>query len=116
GQLPRLSEQLGKTVRTNSEAILGAMARDKHADYSKGIAITSSIYPDAHSHIEPVRYPKGSDAMGFLATIITDGGGKIPRPLRFLKEALTHPRDFVRMLSPFGFAQRGAIVLFMQTL
>ncbi|MGV3523128.1 MAG: GMC oxidoreductase [Candidatus Sericytochromatia bacterium] len=116
GRLTRLSSQLGRTVRTNSEAILGAMARSSQVDYSRGIAITSSIYPDAHSHIEPVRYPAGSDAMGLLATLITDGGGKIPRQLRFVGNILKHPRDFVRMLSPRGFARQSIIVLFMQTL
>ena len=79
GLLSRVSDRLGKTVRTNSEAILGVMSRDRNADYSQGIAITSSIYPDADSHIEPVRYSAGSDAMGLLATLLTDGGGGIPR-------------------------------------
>ena len=114
--LSRLSARLGKTVRTNSEAILGVMSRDSEADYSQGIAITSSIYPDADSHIEPVRYSAGSDAMGVLATILTDGGGRIPRPLRFLKNAITQPRDFLTTLSPIGFAKQSVIILFMQTL
>ncbi len=116
GRLGRLSERLGKRVRTNSEAILGAVSRKKDVDYSQGIAITSSIYPDAHSHIEPVRYPSGSDAMGLLATLLTDGGGKIPRQLRFLGNIIKTPGDFLKMLSPFGFAKNGIVVLFMQTL
>lgn len=116
GRLPRLSARLGKTVRTNSEAILGATSRDRRIDYSHGIAITSSIYPDADSHIEPVRYSAGSDVMGLLATLITDGGGKIPRPLRFFGNILKHPRDFLQVVHPFGFAKNSIIVLFMQTL
>jgi cholesterol oxidase len=116
GWLPRLSQALGQQVRTNSEAILGAISRDKTVDHSRGIAITSSIYPDEHSHIEPVRYPAGSDAMGLLATLLTDGGGKMPRQLRFVANILRQPLDFVRMLSPRGFAKQGIIVLFMQTL
>lgn len=116
GWLPRLSQALGQHVRTNSEAILGAISRDKTVDYSKGIAITSSIYPDEHSHIEPVRYPEGSDAMGLLATLLTDGGGKWPRQLRFVANVLRQPLDFLRTLSPKGFAKQGIIVLFMQTL
>lgn len=115
-KLPRLSERLGKTVRTNSEAILGATSRDPDSDYSRGIAITSSIYPDADSHIEPVRYSAGSDMMGMLATLITDGGGKIPRQLRFFANIFKHPRDFMRVVHPFGFAKHSIIVLFMQTL
>ncbi|MBF2054766.1 MAG: GMC family oxidoreductase [Candidatus Sericytochromatia bacterium] len=116
GRLPRLSERLGKTVRTNSEAILGARSRDSNSDYSQGIAITSSIYPDAHSHIEPVRYPAGSDVMGLLATLLTDGGGNWPRQLRFAGNVLRQPLDFLRMLWPLGFAKHSVVVLFMQTL
>ncbi len=116
GSLPRISAALGQRVRTNSEAILGAISRDKTVDHSQGIAITSSIYPDAHSHIEPVRYPAGSDAMGLLATLLTDGGGKIPRQLRFVANVLRQPLDFVRTLSPRGFAKQSIIVLFMQSL
>lgn len=116
GRLPHLSERLGKTVRTNSEAILGARSRDSHSNYSQGIAITSSIYPDAHSHIEPVRYPAGSDVMGLLATLLTDGGGRWPRQLRFIGNVLRQPRDFLRMLWPLGFAKNSVVVLFMQTL
>jgi cholesterol oxidase len=116
GHLPHLSPMLGRTVRTNSEVILGVTVRDTKADHSQGIAITSSVYPDADSHIEPVRYPAGSDAMGLLATLLTDGGGKIPRPLRFVGNILKHPRDFSKVLSPFGFARQSIILLFMQTL
>ena len=116
GTLSKLSDRLGKTVRTNSEAILGATSRDPKANYSRGIAITSSVYPDADSHIEPVRYSAGSDVMGLLATLLTDGGGKIPRQLRFLGNIVKHPRDFLRVVHPFGFAKKSIIVLFMQTL
>lgn len=116
GRLPLLSDQLGRTVRTNSEAILGVTARTNTTDYSQGIAITSSVYPDAHSHIEPVRYPQGSDFMGLLATVLTDGGGKIPRQLRYMGNILRRPGDFLTTLLPFGFARKSTILLFMQTL
>lgn len=116
GHLPRLSAMLGKTVRTNSEVILGVTSRDRQIDLSQGIAITSSVYPDADSHIEPVRYPSGSDAMGLLATLMTDGGGKMPRPLRFLGNIFKHPGDFLKVVTPIGFAKRSIILLFMQTL
>ena len=68
GRLPHLSERLGHVVRTNSEAIVGAVSDSTAVDYSRGVAITSSIHPDDHTHMEPVRYPPGSNAMGLLAT------------------------------------------------
>ena len=37
-------------------------------DLTHGVAITSSIHPTSDTHIEPVRYGKGSNAMGLLQT------------------------------------------------
>lgn len=116
GSLPRLSPRLGAAVRTNSEAILGATAHSFDVDYSEGVAITSSIHPEPHTHIEPVRYPKGSNAMGLLATILVDGGGRVPRQLRFLSQAIHHPVAFLRSLSVRGWAERSVILLVMQSL
>jgi cholesterol oxidase len=71
GRLPRLSRALGRLSRTNSEAILGAVARTAAADYTQGVAITSSFYPDPETHVEPVRYGKGSNSMGLLQSVLT---------------------------------------------
>lgn len=116
GRLPRLSDHLGQMTRTNSEALIGVTSKDHNRDFSKGLAITSSIHPDEHTHIEPVRYPSGSDVMLGLATTLTDGGGRIPRQLRFLWNILRAPIDFLRTLLPFGAAKRSIILLVMQTL
>src|SRR4051794_38047243 len=116
GSLPRLSERLGARTRTNSEAILGAMARGTEVDYSKGIAITSSFHPQDDTHIEPVRYGKGDNAMGLMSTLMVDGGGRIPRQLKFLLTVLLHPILFLRSLSVRRWSERTIIVLVMQTL
>jgi cholesterol oxidase len=116
GVLPRLSPRLGELTRTNSEAILGAKAKDSSVDYSKGVAITSSWHPDENTHIEPVRYGRGSNAMGLLQTILVDGGGKMPRPLRFLGQLLRHPILFLRNMSVRRWSERTVIALVMQTL
>ena len=85
-------------------------------DLSRGVAITSGIYVDDRTHVEVVRYPKGSDFMSLLATLLTDGGGQTPRWLRWLGTCLRHPLDLLRTLWPFGWAQRTIILLVMQTL
>jgi cholesterol oxidase len=115
GLLPNLSARLGDFVRTNSEAIIGVQTRRKDLDFSQGIAITSGIYPDEDTHIEVVRYSEGSDAIATLATVLTDGGPGIPRPVRFLKNIIASPMDFLRSLNPFGWAKRTIILLVMQT-
>lgn len=115
GRLPHLSPRLGALTRTNSEAIVGAVARKRDVDYSTGVAITSSIHTDQHTHIEPVRYPKGSNAMALLTTIMVDGGGRLPRPVRFLWTILRHPGRFLRSLSARRWAERSIILLVMQS-
>jgi cholesterol oxidase len=114
GKLPRLSAMAGGAVRTNSEVICGATSRRKDADYSKGIAIASSFHPDADTCVEVVRYPKGSDVMSFLATLLVDDGTRLTRPMKWAATCLAHPIDFLRTLSPFGWARRSTIVLVMQ--
>ncbi|MDH3397632.1 MAG: GMC family oxidoreductase [Acidimicrobiia bacterium] len=116
GRLPNLSPRLGHHVRTNSETILGAVASDTSVDYSKGVAITSSIHPEPQTHIEAVRYPAGSNAMGLLATIIVDGGTGVPRWARFLGACLRHPVTFLRSLSVYRWSERAVIFLVMQSL
>jgi cholesterol oxidase len=116
GEMERLSDKVGDYVRTNSEAILGVKLRDADADVTKGISITSGVHPDKDTHIEVVRYPKGSDAMAPLATLLTDGGGGVPRQFKFLLNILRSPLDFVGTLNPFGWARRTVILLVMQTL
>ncbi len=115
GRLPAISDQTGQLVRTNSEVLLGATARDTDVDYSQGVAITSSIHPDPRTHIEPVRYPKGSSVMGLLATILTDGGPGVPRPLRYLGNVVFHPVRWFRSMSVRKWAQRSVILLVMQS-
>jgi cholesterol oxidase len=114
GSLGKLSSQLGRYLRTNSEALLGVRSSKPDVDYSKGIAITSGVFVDDKTHIEVVRYPAGSDALAPLATVLTDGGGSIPRWLRWIGTVLTHPRQFIRSVVPFGWAKKTAILLVMQ--
>jgi cholesterol oxidase len=117
GVLPRISGRLGALTRTNSEALLGAQARSRPArPFSEGVAITSSFHPDASTHIEPVRYGPGSNAMGLLSTLLVDGGGRLPRPVKFLGQALRHPYVFARSLSARQWSERTIIALVMQTL
>jgi cholesterol oxidase len=115
GRLPEISGQAGQLVRTNSEVLLGATARGTDVDYSQGVAITSSIHPEPHTHIEPVRYPKGSSAMGLLGTMLTDGGPGVPRPLRYLGNIVFHPIRWLRSMSVRRWAERTVILLVMQS-
>lgn len=112
--LPRLPASVGRYVLTNSESILAADARPRGGDWIDHVAITAGVYADERTHLEMVRFNKGSDALFWLATPLTDGGGRIPRPLRLLGNILRRPLHFLRGLWPFGRAERTGIVLAMQ--
>lgn len=122
GLLPRISSRLGELTRTNSEGLVGAQTSDrryrkKHgskADFTRGVAITSSIHPDENTHIEPVRYGKGSNAMGGLTIL------QVPysthRVLGWLGSMARHPALAMRSLSNRRWSERTIIGLVMQSL
>lgn len=116
GVLPDLPDALGTFTRTNSEALVGAVAdRVPDVDLTRGLAITSSFHPDAETHVENCRYGPGSDAMGLLATLLVDGGGRWPRPLRYVAQAVRHPGVWLRTLSVRRWSRRAVIGLVMQS-
>lgn len=115
GGLPGLSAELGRVVRTNSESILTAEARGNATDWSDHVAITSGVQVDDRTHIEMVRYNRGSDALFWLTAPLVDPDGALPRPLRALGALLRRPARLLRWLWPFGRAARTGIVLAMQT-
>lgn len=122
GDLPGLSARLGTLTRTNSEALVGASAPrvDPALGLDRGVAITSSFFPDPTTHVEPVRYAAGSNAMSLLQTVLTTGGPRSTRWLRILggyaRELLTHPVRTVRARAPYRWSERTAIALVMQAL
>ena len=117
GRLRDLSPRLGELTRTNSEALGGAVTTrvPRDVNLTKGVAITSSFHVDHETHVENVRDGKGSNAMGLLATILVEGGGSVPRPLRFVAESARHPLIFLRSLSVRRWSERTVIALVMQS-
>jgi cholesterol oxidase len=114
GSLPEVSDRLGHDVRTNAESIVGVRFPGKRFDLSKGIAIGSGIHIDQFTHIEATRYSRGSDVLGFIATLMVTGKGW-RRILKWLATCVRHPIKFARAAWPFGFARQTLIFLVMQT-
>lgn len=123
GLLPRISQRLGELTRTNSEGLVGAQTTDrryrkKHGkekvDFTKGVAITSSIHPDANTHIEPVRYGKGSNSMGGMTVLQVPYGAH--RVRNWFLNLLKHPTLAARSLSNWRWSERTIIGLVMQSL
>jgi cholesterol oxidase len=115
GKLPGLSERLGVLTRTNSESLLGAISRDRSVDYTRGVAITSSFHPDEITHVEPVRYGHGSNAMSLLQTVLTDGGGDVRRWRTWLRELGAQRKNLRRLYDLKHWSERTVIALVMQT-
>ncbi|MET9734704.1 GMC family oxidoreductase [Streptomyces sp. NPDC006458] len=125
GRLPYLSDRLGELTRTNSEALVGAQTTDRRyrratgerrADFTRGVAITSSVHPDADTHIEPVRYGKGSNSMGGLSILQVPYAENSSRVLGWLANAARHPVLVLRSLSNRKWSERTIIGLVMQSL
>ena len=117
GHLPKLSERLGYLSRTNSESILGAIAPDTKVDYSQGVAITSSFHPDEDTHIEPVRYGKGSNVMSLLQTVLTDHHvAHYPRWKIWLKEMWKEKHNVFDLYDLRHWSERTVIALVMQSI
>jgi cholesterol oxidase len=119
-KLPDLSPRLGQLTRTNSESLLGAIVarRRPHPDFSRGVSITSSFYPEPGTHVEPVRYGRGSNLMGLFGTLLVDGpDGSETRPpggRRFLRAVARQPMAFVHQLDLRAWSERTVIALVMQ--
>ncbi|MFE5187200.1 GMC family oxidoreductase N-terminal domain-containing protein [Streptomyces sp. NPDC056628] len=125
GQLPHLSDRLGELTRTNSEALVGAQTDTRRyrkltgvpkVDFTRGVAITSSIHPDENTHIEPVRYGKGSNSMGGLSILQVPYAEGRSRVGAWLANAARHPLLVLRSLSNRRWSERTIIGLVMQSL
>ena len=116
GDLPRVSDRLGHLTRTNSESLLGAIAPEGDTtDYSRGVAITSSWHPDEHTHIEPCRYGRGSNAMSLMQTVLTDGDGPDARWKVWLRELWKERARVKDLYDVKHWSERVVIALVMQS-
>ncbi len=117
GSLPRISSRLGELVRTNSESILTVTVPEDYPEsLIKRVAITSSIYPDPHTHIETVTYGDDGDSMRMLYTLLTGDGTRVTRPLKLLAQLVRHPGRLAKILFAKHWSRRTIILLVMQTL
>lgn len=115
--LPLLSQRLGKRVRSNSEALMGVTARNDDVDYSEGVAISSHIWVDDVTSVEPVRYPPGSSFMrNLMLPLIEFDGAPLQRLGTILKHTVKQPTDLLHVWLRPKWASRNTILLIMQTL
>ncbi|MBO0855597.1 MAG: GMC family oxidoreductase [Nocardia sp.] len=115
GSLPNISDRLGYLSRTNSEELLSIRSRNGDTDFTRGVAITSSIHPDADTHIEPVRYGKGSNVLSLMCTVMYDEDGRTSRTKLWWREMRRRRRDLPTIHNPRHWSERMIGLLVMQS-
>jgi cholesterol oxidase len=114
--LPKLSDQVGRRVRTNSESLIGVVSGHRDQDLSRGVAIGSIYHSDEHSHLEVVRYGAGS---GFFRTLMAPHvGGQAPGPVKLVQglgRALASPLRFLESYLVPDWAKSTIILLYMRS-
>ncbi|MCS6912674.1 MAG: GMC family oxidoreductase [Myxococcales bacterium] len=113
--LPRLSSRVGDFVRTNSEVLIGIVSQRRDLDMSQGIAISSILHTDEHSHLEPVRYPAGSDFFRILALPHAPGSTLPTRMAAAAASVWRNPLGAVRAWTVRDWARHTMILLYMRS-
>lgn len=114
--LTKLSHMVGKRIRTNSESLLGITSPGKEKNFSEGIAISSILHTDEHSHVETVRYPSGSGFWRLQVLPMIDGNNIIVRVIKVFIEIVRDPLKWSRLYFVKDWAKNTQILLFMQTI
>ncbi|MEM7437167.1 MAG: GMC family oxidoreductase [Myxococcota bacterium] len=114
--LPELSDQVGCFIRSNSEALIAVVTPKKGSNFTKGVAITSILHTDEHSHIEPVRYGAGS---GFFRTLLmphAPGPTLLARLWSAIVALVKQPITWLRAILVPDLSKHSQILLYMRTL
>ncbi|GMV40150.1 MAG: cholesterol oxidase [Myxococcales bacterium] len=114
--LPALSDRVGDFVRTNSEALFGVVSANPEDDFTEGVAITSILHTDEHSHIEPVRYAAGSGFFRLLVAPHAPGETAAERLAGALRMLAADPATWLRAMTVADFARQSQVLLYMRTL
>jgi cholesterol oxidase len=115
-RLPLLSDRVGEMVRTNNEALILNTSLDKTKDFSEGIAIGSILELDQNSHLEPVRYGKGSGFWRLLMLPLITEKNFFKRILKLIYTPFTSPIKWIKTWFIKDFAKSTSVLLFMQHL
>jgi cholesterol oxidase len=122
GRLTGMSSQLGQRARTNSEQLL-AITRT-HAEWIRdphriqltpgSVSITSAVWPDPVTSIEPVFWGLGSDLFALLVTEHQHGEQKHPT-VNWLRDLAEDPGRVLGYDDARHWSERTVIMLCSQT-
>ncbi|MCF6278793.1 MAG: GMC family oxidoreductase [Flavobacteriaceae bacterium] len=114
--LPRLSNKLGDSIRTNNETLVSVSTLDKTKDLSKGVAIGSLLHTDKDSHLEVVRYSAGSNFWKLLHLPYATGKNSFIRIFNMFKALIKSPIAYFKIYFTNSWAKSTAVLLFMQSI
>jgi cholesterol oxidase len=122
GRLTGLSSELGQKARTNSEQLLTVTRTHKEweRDPEKvhimpgSVTITSGVWPDERTSIEPTYWGIGSNVVALLGTYHQHGDQKHPTA-SWVKHLLEHPIEVLGYDDPRHWSERTFTALCMQT-
>ncbi len=114
--LPKLSDKLGCFVRSNSEALIAVVAPGKDVNFAKGVAITSILHTDEHSHVEPVRYGLGSGFFRMLLLPHAPGPNLLARLWSAMVALTRNPWRWLKAIFVDDLSKHTQILLYMRTL
>jgi cholesterol oxidase len=113
--LPKLSDQVGCNVRTNSESFIGVITRRPDADLSRGLAIGSIYHCGENEYVQPVRYSDGSGFFRLLALPHVPGERTPERLARLAAIFFRHPFKILRAYTTLNMARKMSILMYMRT-
>ncbi len=114
--LPKLSNRLGDDIRTNNESLISVTNLDGQKDMSKGVAIGSILNTDENSHLEIVRYGRGSGFWRLSHLPLTHGKNTIVRLAKMVTSFIKHPISYLKLYTTRDWSKSTTVLLFMQTL
>lgn len=114
--LPKLSDYLGADIRTNNESLISVTNLNRTKEMSKGVAIGSILHTDENSHLEIVRYAKGSGFWRLSHLPLTHGKNTIVRVVKMATSFIRNPLSYIKLYTVKDWSKSTAILLFMQTL
>ncbi|GAB2772194.1 GMC oxidoreductase [Salinimicrobium soli] len=113
--LPNLSDKVGDEIRTNNETLISVSTKDHQKDLSKGVAIGSLLHTDDNSHLEIVRYSKGSGFWKLLHLPMTSGQNVVTRVFHIFGQLISSPLSWFRTYFINSWSRSTAVLLFMQS-
>jgi cholesterol oxidase len=113
--LPNLSDKLGDDIRTNNETLISVSTADKTKDLSKGVAIGSLLHTDDNSHLEIVRYSKGSGFWKLLHLPFAAGKNLPQRAFSIGSQFFVAPLKWLNVYMFNSWSRSTTVLLFMQT-